>query len=109
MKPGDLVRTLASGNFVTRNGGRFPSNYRLDMRNAGSYFLARQFGVRDKDIVYVANARLNEVQKFLSLLGRRWTGGNDGRDRGRDIHLGTSLIGRFDRTERIDQFAKRRA
>jgi polysaccharide export outer membrane protein len=68
-EPGDLVRTLAPGISLPGTADVFPVIYRLDMRNAGSYFLARQFGVRDKDIVYVANARLNEVQKFLSLLG----------------------------------------
>ncbi len=66
-EPADLIRTLTPGLSVTADV--VPVIYRLDMRNAGSYFLARQFGVRDKDIVYVANAPLNEVQKFLGLLG----------------------------------------
>jgi polysaccharide export outer membrane protein len=46
-----------------------PVVYRLNLRNANSYFMARAFRMRDKDILYVANAPLTEVQKVLSLIG----------------------------------------
>ena len=42
--------------------------YHLNLRNAADYFLARQFMVRNKDIVYVASAPSNQLQKFLVLL-----------------------------------------
>jgi polysaccharide export outer membrane protein len=42
--------------------------YRLDLSDAKSYFLAQRFPIQDKDIIYVANAELNELQKFFSLL-----------------------------------------
>ncbi len=45
-----------------------PVVYRLDLRDARSYFLAQRFPIEDKDIIYVANADLNELQKFFSLL-----------------------------------------
>ena len=45
-----------------------PVVYRLDMSDAHAYFLAQRFPVEDKDIIYVANARLNELQKFFTLL-----------------------------------------
>ena len=45
-----------------------PVVYRLDMSDANAYFLAQRFPVEDKDIIYVANARLNELQKFFTLL-----------------------------------------
>ena len=38
------------------------------MSNANAYFLAQRSPVEDKDIIYVANARLNELQKFFTLL-----------------------------------------
>ena len=38
------------------------------MSDANSYFLAQRFPVEDKDIIYVSNARLNELQKFFTLL-----------------------------------------
>lgn len=64
-----LVEALAPGSHPAATKSGVPVVYRLDMSQTGGYFLARQFAVRDKDIVYAANAQLNEVQKFLSLLG----------------------------------------
>ena len=45
-----------------------PVIYRLDLRNAKSFFLAQRFPIEDKDIIYVANADLNELQKFFTLI-----------------------------------------
>ena len=41
--------------------------YRVNLRDANSYFLARRMSVRDKDIIYVASASSTELQKVLSL------------------------------------------
>jgi polysaccharide biosynthesis/export protein len=69
-EPQDLAQQLAPGKQLAASPtGRVPVIYRLDLRNAGAYFLARQFTMRNKDIVYVANAPLNELEKFLTLLG----------------------------------------
>lgn len=46
-----------------------PVIYRLDLTQAGSYFLGQAFEMRDRDIIYVASAPTNEVFKFLQLLG----------------------------------------
>jgi polysaccharide biosynthesis/export protein len=46
-----------------------PVVYRLNMRNANAYFMARAFQMRNNDILYVANAPLTEVQKFLNVIG----------------------------------------
>lgn len=46
-----------------------PVVYRLNLRDANSYFMARSFPMRDKDILYVANAPLTEVQKVLTVIG----------------------------------------
>jgi polysaccharide export outer membrane protein len=46
-----------------------PVVYRLNLRDANSYFMARAFQMRDKDIIYVANAPMTEVQKVLSVIG----------------------------------------
>ncbi|MES2684959.1 MAG: polysaccharide biosynthesis/export family protein [Pseudomonadota bacterium] len=43
--------------------------YRLDLTQASSYFIAQQFAMRDRDIVYVSSAATNELQKFLELVG----------------------------------------
>jgi polysaccharide biosynthesis/export protein len=46
-----------------------PVVYRLNLRNANSYFLARMIPVHNKDILYVANAPLTEVDKVLNVIG----------------------------------------
>lgn len=46
-----------------------PVVYRLNLRDANSYFMARAFQMRDKDILYVANAPLTEVHKVLQVIG----------------------------------------
>lgn len=48
--------------------GRIAVIYRIDLKNPGSFFAAQSFPMRDKDIVYVSNAGLADVQKFVSII-----------------------------------------
>jgi polysaccharide export outer membrane protein len=48
--------------------GKVPVVYRLDLSDAKAYFAAERFPLEDKDILYVANADLTELQKFLGLI-----------------------------------------
>jgi polysaccharide export outer membrane protein len=43
--------------------------YRLNLRDAHSFFLARSFPVKDKDILYIANSASDPLQKFSGLVG----------------------------------------
>jgi len=45
-----------------------PVIYRLDLMNPTSYFLAQRFAMRDRDVVYIANAESNGLTKFVSIL-----------------------------------------
>ncbi len=45
-----------------------PVIYRVNMREAQSYFYAQSFNIRDKDILYVANAYGAELNKFTRIL-----------------------------------------
>jgi polysaccharide export outer membrane protein len=67
-EPPAVVGALQAPVLATGPGGSSPVVYRLDLSNANSYFLAQRFPVEDKDVIYVANARLNELQKFFTLL-----------------------------------------
>jgi polysaccharide export outer membrane protein len=67
-EPPPIVKTLGRPELGTGPQGTSPMVYRLDLSDAKSYFLAQRFSIRDKDIIYVANADLNELQKFFSLL-----------------------------------------
>lgn len=46
-----------------------PTIYRFDFANPTSYFLAGQFAVRSKDVLYVPNAQMVDMGKFLTFLG----------------------------------------
>ena len=48
--------------------GKIPVVYRVDLRDPGSFFVAQGFPIRDKDVLYVANAPGAELQKFLTML-----------------------------------------
>jgi polysaccharide biosynthesis/export protein len=67
-EPRRIVRALGQPVLGTGPEGMTPVVFRLDLRNAKSYFLAERFPMHDKDIIYVANADLNELQKFFTLL-----------------------------------------
>jgi polysaccharide biosynthesis/export protein len=67
-EPQAVVAALNAPQLSTGPDKSSPVVYRLDMSDANTYFLAQRFPVEDKDIIYVANAKLNELQKFFTLL-----------------------------------------
>ena len=67
-EPSNIVNALGRPQLNTGPDGSSPVVYQLDLRDARSYFLAQRFPIEDKDIIYVANADLNELQKFFTLL-----------------------------------------
>lgn len=68
-EPPSLVRDLAPQRPIDPRERLIPVVYRLTLRDAKNYFLARSFTMRDKDVLYVANATGAELQKFLNLVG----------------------------------------
>lgn len=42
--------------------------YRLNLKDPRAWFVAQNFDVHDRDIVFIANARTNAVQKFFGLI-----------------------------------------
>jgi polysaccharide biosynthesis/export protein len=67
-EPPAVVRALGRRQLATGPDGSSPVVYRLDMSDAKAYFLAQRFPLEDKDVLYVANADLDQVQKFFTLL-----------------------------------------
>jgi polysaccharide export outer membrane protein len=53
--------------------GGVPIIYHLDMIQTDSYFLAQKFPMRDKDVIYIANARTDALGKFLGLISGLFT------------------------------------
>jgi polysaccharide biosynthesis/export protein len=48
--------------------GLVPVVYRVDLSDPRSLFLIQSFPILDKDVLYVSNAPVSEMQKFLNLL-----------------------------------------
>lgn len=44
--------------------------YRLNLMDPLGYFVAQDFKMRDKDLIYVANSRSNQATKFIALVGQ---------------------------------------
>ncbi|MCZ8186557.1 MAG: polysaccharide export protein [Beijerinckiaceae bacterium] len=63
----DIARQLDPNFALAARDTRVPVVYRVNMRDPRSYFLAQKIDVRNRDMVYIANAPLNELQKVLAL------------------------------------------
>jgi polysaccharide export outer membrane protein len=68
-EPTTLVTELVPGRILPSQGDLVPVVYQLNMRDANSFFLARSFPMRDKDMLYVANSASDPWQKALGLFG----------------------------------------
>jgi polysaccharide export outer membrane protein len=42
--------------------------YRINLRDTNTYFIARKFPVRNKDMVYIASAFISDFGKFLNII-----------------------------------------
>ena len=67
-EPVNLVRALGQPVATDAPPGVSPVVYRLDLREAKSYLLARRFPVRDKDIIFVADSESRPVYRFFNAL-----------------------------------------
>jgi polysaccharide export outer membrane protein len=63
MEPSELVHGMKAD--AVTNGGMVPVVFRADLRAPQDYFLAQAFQMRDKDIVYVANAETTQFDKLI--------------------------------------------
>ena len=52
------------------NGTEQPTVYHLNMMRPGAYLLSQRFQMRDRDVLYVGNARANQLTKFVQLLSQ---------------------------------------
>lgn len=62
---------LLKGGAVTANRTReagIPVVYRVNLKEPASFFVAQRFPIKDKDVLYVANAPTAELQKFLNIV-----------------------------------------
>ena len=48
--------------------GKLPIIYRLDLKDPGSIFVAQRFPMRNGDVLYVSEAPLADLQKFMNMV-----------------------------------------
>jgi polysaccharide biosynthesis/export protein len=53
---------------TTTNDGLVPAVFRIDLSDPRSFFLIQSFPIENRDILYVSNAPITEMQKFLNVL-----------------------------------------
>ncbi|SDQ21715.1 polysaccharide biosynthesis/export family protein [Pseudovibrio sp. Tun.PSC04-5.I4] len=51
-----------------------PIVYRINLQEPSGLFLTQAFEIKDKDVIYVANASVSEINKFISILVSPVTG-----------------------------------
>lgn len=66
-EPASIVRALDQPIATGARDGISPVVYRFDLADANSYFLADRFPVRDKDIIFVADAAATSTYKVFSV------------------------------------------
>lgn len=71
--PGVLASPAAPGNESVKPlpqtpEGKVPVVYRVDLKDPRAFLVAQNFPMKNKDVVYVANAPAAELQKFLNIL-----------------------------------------
>ena len=81
-----LVRQIRP-DFVPKGPGKVPVVYRLNLKEPKGLFIARTMWLRDKDIVYVANAPSVEFAKFLDIVNRSMSAVRGGTGLARDIQI----------------------
>jgi len=65
--PAAVSPELRDGAQLTPDG-KIPVIYRIDLRNPGTFFVAQSFPIHNRDVIYVSNAPLADLQKFVNIL-----------------------------------------
>ena len=68
-EPLPLVRQIDPAGSTQWQQPMVPVVYHFNMQDAKTYFIAQNFPVHNNDIVYVAPAKANTIQKFFGLFG----------------------------------------
>jgi polysaccharide export outer membrane protein len=69
-EPDSVLQALDQPVAGGARGGVSPVVYRFDLRDGKTYSLAQEFPVRDKDVIFVADAPAAQVYKFFTALNQ---------------------------------------
>jgi polysaccharide biosynthesis/export protein len=67
---GDAAAVFVFRYVPQSTGNEQPTVYHLNMMRPGAYLLSQRFQMRDRDVLYVGNARANQLTKFVTLLSQ---------------------------------------
>ncbi len=65
--PAALLPELRSTAKLTPDG-KVPVVYRVNMKDPATFFIAQNFQIHNKDVLYVSNAPLADFQKFVNVI-----------------------------------------
>lgn len=65
--PDALSKEIRESSVLTPEG-LVPVIYRVDMKNPATFFVAQNFPIRNRDVLYVSNAPLADIQKFVNVI-----------------------------------------
>ena len=63
----DVIQALRPDLQLAGNVRAVPVIYRLDLSDPNGFFMAQQFPVMNRDVIYVSNAPFTDVQKIMSV------------------------------------------
>jgi polysaccharide export outer membrane protein len=69
-EPNSVVRALDQPIATGAEGGVSPIVYRFNLRDGNSYLLIGEFPMRDKDVIFVADAPAAQIYKFFTALNQ---------------------------------------
>src|SRR5438270_880439 len=67
---GDAAAVFVFRYVYQADGTERPTVYHLNMMRPGAYLVSQRFLMRDRDVLYIGNARANQLTKFISLLSQ---------------------------------------
>lgn len=67
---GDPAAVFVFRYVTDKDGVARPIVYHMNMMKTGSYLLAQRFAIRDKDLIYIGNARANQPSKLIQIISQ---------------------------------------
>jgi polysaccharide biosynthesis/export protein len=68
-EPEDVARALRPDSPLIQHGYSTPVVYRLNLREANSLFVAQNFHILNRDLLYVSNAPIDNLRKVMEIVG----------------------------------------
>jgi polysaccharide biosynthesis/export protein len=74
-EPENIVRSLRPDSPLIQSGRLTPVVYRLNLHDASSLFVAQNFHILSRDLLYVSNAPITDIEKALGIVNAAITPG----------------------------------